>query len=152
MKNAAIAVIVIAAGLGVGGGAAFCANTLLAEQGHGPQQGGAPVAAAVVAAPVFVRTGVMLAPLVFPDGRLAGYVNFDVELEVRADKVDFVSERLPLLLHAVNMRTYRTPMTSGSDGLIPDLTAFRGVLTAAATEAFGPGVVLRAAIVQAAPA
>ncbi len=147
MKNAVIAIVMVAAGLVTGGGGAFLASNFLAGQGHGGPS--APVAAV---APVFVRTGAMLAPLVFPDGRLAGYVNFDVQLEVAADRADYVSDRLPLLLHAVNMRTYRTPMTSGPDGLIPDLTAFRAVLAAAATEAFGPGVVLRAAIVQAAPA
>jgi hypothetical protein len=148
MKNAVIAALVIACGLGIGGGAAFGANTFLA--GHG--KGGPPAPAAIVMAPVFVRTGEMLAPLVFPDGRLAGYVNFDVQLEVAAGRADYVGARLPLLLHAVNMRTYRTPMTSGPDGLIPNLAVFRTVLTEAATEAFGPGVVLRAAIVQAAPA
>ncbi len=149
MKNMIIALVVVAAGLATGGGAALLAGNLMGGQGHGGPPSPAPVA---VAAPVFVRTGEMLAPLVFPDGRLAGYVNFDVQLEVAPDRAGYVADRLPLLLHAVNMRTYRTPMTSGPDGLIPDLTAFRAVLAAAATEAFGPGVVLRAAIVQAAPA
>jgi hypothetical protein len=30
------------------------------------------------------------------------------------DKSDFVTARLPLLLHAINMRTYRTPMAAGA--------------------------------------
>ncbi len=139
-----IAVLVATAGAGVGGGAAWGVGRFQ----HDPR----PVPRPLPAPPVFVRAGTVLAPLVFPDGRLAGYVNFEVELEVAADRAEFVRARLPLLLHAINMRTYRTPMTSGADGLIPDLGVFRTVLMAAAAEAFGPAMVRRAAIVQAVPA
>jgi hypothetical protein len=139
-----VAALVMAIGAGVGGGAAWSVGQLQ----HDPR----PVPKPLPAAPVFVRSGPIMAPLVFPDGRLAGYVNFDVELEVAEDRAEFVRARLPLLLHALNMRTYRTPMTSGPDGLIPDLKAFRSILMAAATEAFGPAIVRRAAIVQAVPA
>ena len=120
----------------------------------GPQAP-APAAAAQVedeVEPSFVDAGKILAPLVFADGRLSGYVQFQVQLEVPADKAEFVSARLPLLLHAVNMRTYRTPMAAGPDGLIPDLETFRKVVMAAAPEAFGPGVLRKVAVTQANPA
>jgi hypothetical protein len=136
----------ILAGLGLGGGAAYATVTLL-----GPTKPGA-AAHAEDAEPSFVDAGKVLAPLVFPDGRLSGYVQFQVQLEVPEDKAAFVTARLPLLLHAINMRTYRTAMAAGPDGLIPDLETFRKVVLAAAPEAFGPGVLRKVAVTQANPA
>jgi hypothetical protein len=147
MKTPVLAVIIVVAGIAVGSGAAFGTGLVL-----GKQHSGAAAKAEVAAPPTFVPTGKILAPLVFPGGRLAGYVSIEAQFEVPEDKVEFVRARLPLLLHAVNMRTYRTPMTSGPDGMLPDLAVFRTVLMAAAGETFGPGVVSRAAITQATPA
>lgn len=151
MKKILFLLTVLLSGLGLGGGAAYATVLLLGAQ--------APAAAAPAAAhvddkvePSFVDAGKILAPLVFADGRLSGYVQFQVQLEVPADKAEFVSARLPLLLHAVNMRTYRTPMAAGPDGLIPDLETFRKVVMAAAPEAFGPGVLRKVAVTQANPA
>ncbi|MBB5685229.1 hypothetical protein [Sphingobium boeckii] len=101
--------------------------------------------------PVFVPTGPVLAPLVFSDGRLAGYASFEVQLEVINGEDAMVKERVPLLLNAINMRTHRTPMASGPDGLVPNLEAFRTLVMQAAQEVYGPGVIGRAAITQATP-
>ncbi len=68
------------------------------------------------------------------------------------DKADYVTARLPLLLHAINMRTFRTPMASGPDGLLPDLETFRRVVMASAPEAFGPGVLRKVAVTKVNPA
>lgn len=100
---------------------------------------------------VFVPTGPVLAPLVFPDGRLAGYVQFQVQVEVDSDKSEEITERIPLLLDAINMRTYKTPMASGPDGMLPELGTFRKVVDQAAKQAFGPGVVHKAVVTQAQP-
>ena len=100
---------------------------------------------------VFIPTGPIMAPLVFPDGRLSGYVSFLVQLEVETDRGEELTARMPLLLDAINMRTYKTPMASGPDGMLPNLDAFRTVVNAAAIEAFGPGVVKKAAVMQAQP-
>lgn len=143
MKTTVIAGLTIVIGIAVGGGAAFGTSFLLQR----------PAAEAPVdASPTFVPTGRILAPLVFPDGRLAGYVNIEAQLQVAPERAAFVTDRLPLLLHAVNMRTFRTPMASGPDGMLPDLVQFRRVLTTACAEAFGPGAVKIVAITQAAPA
>lgn len=99
----------------------------------------------------FVPTGTMMAPLVFSDGRLSGYVSFNVQLEVPQGEAERVKAKLPLLLNAVNMRTYRTPMASGPDGLIPGLEVFRKVVIDAAQETYGRGFVLRAIVTQASP-
>lgn len=99
----------------------------------------------------FVPTGTMMAPLVFPDGRLSGYTSFEVQLEVLQGEAERVRAKLPLLLNAVNMRTYRTPLASGRDGLIPALTPFRKVVIDAAREIYGPDLVRRAIVTQASP-
>lgn len=133
-------------GLAVGGGAAYATVTLLA-----PARGGAR-AQPPPADPVFVPAGKILAPLVSGDGRLAGYVSFEFQVEVAPDKADFVTARLPFLLSAINMRTYRAPMASGPDGMLPDIEVFRKIVEDAGREAFGAGVVRRAAITAAVPA
>ena len=99
----------------------------------------------------FVPTGTMLAPLTFADGRLSGYASFEVQIEVAQGEGESAKERLPLLLNAVNMRTYRTPLASGPDGLIPGLDTFRRVVMDAATETYGPGFVRRVVVTQASP-
>lgn len=140
MRKLLLMLAVAVAGLGVGGGGAWATSMFLAP----------PVADAAGPA-VFVPAGKVLAPLVSKDGRLAGYESFTVELEVSAGTAEDVQARLPLLLNAINMRTYRTPMAAGPDGLLPNIATFRKVVMEAADEAFGKGVVRRAAITEARP-
>jgi hypothetical protein len=145
VKTLPLALLVTLAGLGIGAGASF---------GTSYAMGAMTEHAATAAAdepPTFVSSGTILAPLVYPSGRLAGYVVFDAELQTSAENAEIVRARLPLLMHAVNMRTYRTPMASGPDGMLPNLEVFRALLVAASTEAFGKGVVERVAITRAAP-
>lgn len=132
--------ILLALGCAVGGGSAYATGLFL-----GPVE-------RQEADSAFVPTGPLLAPLVLDDGRLTGYVSFEMQLEVPADQVDFVTARMPLLLHAINLRTFRSPLASGPDGMLPDVAQFREVVMAAAEEAFGSAVVRHAAITQATPA
>ncbi|WP_213981698.1 hypothetical protein [Sphingomonas sp. dw_22] len=145
MKKILFLLIVLLAGLGLGGGAAF-ATMLVLGPGHGETASDEDTRSA------FVPTDKILAPLVFADGHLAGYVQFDVQLEVPEDKAEFVKDRLPLLLHAINMRTYRTPMAAGPDGILPDLEIFRKVVLQSSQEAFGAPIVRKVAITAASPA
>ena len=101
---------------------------------------------------LFVPAGSILAPIVASDGRLSGYARFEVQLEVTQSGEAEATAKLPLFLHAVNMRTYRSPMASGPDNLLPDLKIFRAVLMEAAAEALGKDVVRNAAVTAAAPA
>ena len=144
MKTPIIAGLTLIAGIAVGGGAAFGTDLIMQRAAAAP--------ATADELPIFVATGPILSPLVFPDGRLAGYVSVEAQLQVSPDQAAFVTDRLPLLLHAVNMRTFRTPMSSGPDGMLTDLGVFRQVLTTACTEAFGPGVIKIVAITKAVPA
>ena len=140
MKKILFLAIVLLSGLGLGGAAAFGTLVVL-----GPRPAHAATA--------FVQVDKLLAPLVSPDdGRLTGYVQFQFNLEVPKDKSSEVTKRLPLLLHAINMRTFRTPMAAGKDGLLPSLEQFRKIVEAAAPEAFGASVVRKVAITQATPA
>lgn len=145
MKTIMLPLAVLIAGAGVGGGAAYGMSMLLGDS--------APKADAPMPEDTsFVPTARILAPLVMSDGRLSGYVAFEVQLEVAADEAEVVAARMPLLLHAINMRTYRTPMAAGPDGMLPDLGMFRKLVMDAAPEAFGKGVVRKAAITGAVPA
>lgn len=137
--------LVLLAGTAVGGGAAFGTSLLV-----GPRPAGARAASDEKTG--FVSAAKVTAPLVLADGRLSGYVSFEVSLEVPQAQAESVTARMPLFLHAVNMRTYRTPMAAGPDGLLPDLSTFRRVCMDAANEAFGAHVVRFAAITKAVPA
>ncbi len=144
MKKVLLPLVVATLGVAVGGGSAYATSMILgpapAQTKEAPQE------------MAFVPAGKILAPLVFPDGRLSGYVSFEVALEVPADRSEEIAARLPLLLNAINMRAYRTPMTSGRDGMLPDIAAFRKLVQESAVEAFGNGAVRRAAVTQAVPA
>ena len=142
MKRIFLLLGLLIVGVAVGGGAAYATVMLL-----GPQP-----AAQADAESAFVPTGPVLAPLVLRDGRLSGYVSFEVQLEVPADQTEFVAARMPMLLHAINLRTFRSPLASGPDGMLPNVDQFRAVVMAAAPEAFGQSVVRHAAITQANPA
>lgn len=139
--------IMLLAGAAIGGGGAYATLSIL----------GPPAAADAHAAPApvetsFVSVAKVMAPLVLADGRLSGYVSFDVDLQVATEKAPDVTAKLPLLLHAINMRTYRTPLAAGPDGMLPDIAGLRKVVMAAAPDAFGPGIVRRVAITRAEPA
>jgi len=141
MKKPLISALVLLLGLGTGGAGAVATSLVMADR-H----------AQAAKESLFVPTGPIIAPLVFPDGRLSGYVTFEAQVEVASDKVDSVRKQLPLLLDAVNMRTYRTPMASGPDGLVPGVDAFRRVLLDAAIQTFGRETIRRAVVTQAVPA
>ncbi len=142
MKRLLLLLHILVAGGGVGVGAAVAVAKL-----------GGPVKPQVSKSEetAFVPTGAILAPLVLSDGRLSGYVSIEVQLEVPADKTEFVTQRLPLLLHAINLKTFRTPLAAGPDGMLPNVEGFRRLVQTAAPEAFGAGVVRQVAITQARP-
>lgn len=141
MKLLIRGLVLLPLGLIVGAGASYATAAILG-----------PPAAHEVVDSAFVPTGKVLAPLVLEDGRLAGYVSFEIQLEVPSDQVEFVTTRMPLLLHAINVANFRSPLASGRDGMLPNVEQFRKVVMAAAPQAFGNGVVRHAAITHADPA
>lgn len=145
MRKILVPLAVLILGTGVGGGAAFGTSIIVGSRQPGAAKAATPEATG------FVPTGKIIAPLVMADGRLAGYFSFEVQVEVPVDDVETVTAKIPLLLHAVNMRTYRTPMAAGPDGMLPDVGIFRKVVGDAATEAFGAGIVRKVAVTNAVP-
>lgn len=140
-----IAVGALVGGTAIGGGAAYGVVHWAPQMLPGMHVPKAPEATE------FVPTGTILAPVTFADGRLSGYVSFECQLEVPKGKAAEVTQKLPVLLNAVNMRSYRQPLASGPDGMIPNLDLFRRLMMDAAREVYGPEFVRRAVITQAAP-
>lgn len=137
-------VIILTTGVAVGGSAGYAATLLLGPSNAQAKQ---------VEETTFVDVDNVLAPLVLPDGkRLAGYVSFQVALEVPVDHAEDISSRVPLLRHEINMRTYRRPMASGPDGTLPTLEVFRKIVEESSEIVFGKGAVRKIAIASATPA
>ncbi|RDS78695.1 hypothetical protein DL238_12665 [Alteriqipengyuania lutimaris] len=149
MKQMILPIALLIGGVGVGGGASYATATLL-----GPAGGSAASSAEDgEAATTLVEVENVIAPLVLPDGqRLAGYVSFKLALQVPEEEAEDVTAHLPLLLHEINMRTYREPMASGPDGTLPTLEVFRAIVQEAADVAFDKGTVSAVAIASATPA
>lgn len=143
MKRLIVLLVLLGIGLGMGAGAAYGVAQLL-----GPPP---PKSAPPKPETVFIALGTLLSPIVAEDGRLSGYANFDVQLEVAADREAEVTSKLPLLLHAINLRTWSAPMASGPDHILPDLRVFAGVVDTAAAKSLGKGAVQRVIITGARP-
>lgn len=145
MKKLIVPLGILLAGGGVGGGAAFATRQFV----------GAKTATAATTADaeplVFVPVTKVIAPLVLADGALAGYVVFDTELQVADTAAPDVTAKLPLLLHAINMRTYRAPLGTGPDGMLANIDELKHVVRAACDETFGKATVRRIAITHAEP-
>lgn len=143
MKKLLALLVLLALGLGLGAGAAYGVAQLL-----GPPP---PKSAPPQEATAFVSAGSLLAPIVAGDGKLSGYATFDVQLEVPAADEAEATEKLPLLLHAVNLRTWSTPMAAGPDHILPDLRTLASVVKTAAEEAYGRKIVRRVIVTGAKP-
>ena len=142
------AIVMLVAGAGLGGGAAYGTDMILGGSIAAPgNPSGDDASPAQLAS-----AGTLLAPLVLANGHLSGYVSFDVEFEVGEDDAEYVAALQPLFAHELNLRTYRAPLAAGPDGLLPDLDGLREVVDDAATAAFGEGVVRRSLITKAVPA
>jgi|TARA_R100000049_G_C1954064_1_gene105084 hypothetical protein len=147
IKKMIMPIVLLAGGAGIGSGAAYATSMLL-----GPDDP-ASASSAEEKPTTLVEVDDVMAPLVLPDGqRLAGYVSFQIALQVPEDKAEDVTARLPLLRHEINMRTYRKPMASGPDGTLPTLEIFRQIVQEAADVAFEKGTVSAVAIASARPA
>ena len=131
---------------------------LLAGAGGGTAVGLLMPAAPAAPAPVetgdgkFVTLGALLVPLTLPDGRFTGYFRIEPQLEVGADDVDGVTAKLPLVIHAVNLRAYSKPLAVGPDGRLPDARSVRAIVADEAGKVLGRGVVRSVALTSLSPA
>lgn len=147
MKRILFFLLLLIGGAGVGGASAFAVGLL-----HPPPAAGDKPAPARSEtdeeAPEFVPAEVLV-PLVFEDGQLAGYASLKLALRVAPGTGETTKERLPLLLNAINLQTYRTPLATGPDGRLPDLATFRSLVQRSADQALGKGTILQVAITEA---
>lgn len=156
MKKALLGLALLLGGAAAGAGGGWATLAFLpavVAAAPGEAQGDARAARVAGDAPTaLVSAGRVLAPLVHADGTLAGYSGFQLQVEVPEGRAADITARLPILLHAINMRTFRAPLAAGPDGLIPDLELFRATVQQAADESFGKGAVKRVLVTEAAPA
>ena len=152
MRRLVLLGVALVGGIVVGGGSAFGVGLIAPAGAQRPAAPSDPSDSADPGDFAFVPTGPILVPLVFGDGRLAGYSSIEVQLRVGSDRIEEVTAKLPLLLHAINLRTYRAPLAAAPDGQIPDLALFRKIVAAAAAQALGKDTVTTVAITQARPA
>lgn len=144
MKRTLLLLGCLISGAVTGGGAALAVGAFVTPS---------PAPAVAESGPLrFVKVGSVLAPLVFEDGQLAGYASFELQLHVPEDAAEDVTARIPLLLHALNLQTYRTPLAAGPGGQLPDLAAFRRLVARSSDSVFGRGTVRQVAITNARPA
>ena len=146
MKKILFPALVLILGAGVGAGSGYGAGLLF-----GPPDAKAEAHTEESVPTTFVAIPRMVAPLVLADGHLSGYAAFEVQLEVAEADAGMVNQRVPFLQHAINLRTFRTPMAAGVDGAIPDLDRYRNVVAAASVEVLGKNIVRKVAITQAVP-
>lgn len=150
MNKLLLAPLMLAAGLATGGGAAFGVRAILpgaAEAEPKPKS-----EADEGDATAFVPVGAVLVPMTYSDGQLTGYVTIECSLEVSAEEKAGIEARLPLLLHAINMRAYRAPLAAGADGRLPDVQLFRRLVLEEARKIYGGGAVRTVAVTKAQPA
>lgn len=156
MKKPLLGILLLVTGTaaGAGGGWAlitFMPGLLPAGASTDGAQAHAGAGADDEAPTAIVPAGRVLAPLVYQDGTLAGYGGFQIQIEVPEAKAADITARLPILLHAINMRTFKAPLAAGPDGMIPDLDVFRLTVQQAADDSFGKGTVKRVLVTEAAP-
>lgn len=145
MKKILGLILILLLGIGTGAGASFGIGMVM-----GPP---APPKAEVKVEDekIFMPTGPLVLPVVTVDGDLSGYGNFEVQLEIKKRDEAELKPRMPLLLHAINLRAYRTPMAAGKQKILPDLNQLSAVVMESATAAWGKGKVLRAVVISARP-
>lgn len=112
----------------------------------------APRAAVTAGDGRFVTIGALLVPILVDDRQLTAYATVEAQLEVGEADEEGVTARLPLVIHAVNVQLYGTPLASGPDGRLPDAAVLRKVFAEESQRVLGPGVVRSVALTRIAPA
>ena len=110
-----------------------------------------PAFEAPAAASEFMEMPPVMAPLVDKTGKLVGYGAFEIQYEVPKGEAEEMAASIPVLLDAINMRTYRAPLAGGTDSVIPSLGALRKVLLEAGAEVYGKERIRSVAITRASP-
>ncbi len=100
----------------------------------------------------FVTLGALLIPVMLADGQLTAYVTIEAQIEVGEADEEAATERVPLIIHAVNLRAFTTPLGAGPDGRLPDAARVRAIVAEEAGKILGSGRVRSIALTRLAPA
>lgn len=100
----------------------------------------AALAAEQAAAPKaveYVEVGKLMVPVVDHEGDLVSYLRVEATLEVPEGSGEDVRSKLPIVMHEVNMRTWKTALSQGADGRLVDTNGLEKIFSAAAREVYG---------------
>lgn len=85
----------------------------------------------------YVALGKVTLPVVDKDGDLVRYVAIDASLEVPQGDGDEAKTKLPVVLHQINMVTWKSALSSGPDGELVDTNAVEKIFETAAKQVYG---------------
>lgn len=146
MRQILTIILCLLAGIGIGGGGTYAYALNFGLGGKPATNRTDPAGDNKVLAPFKIR-----APITFEDGTLATYAVFKVQLVVKAEAAEKAETNEAMVLNAINMRTYKTPLIKGPDGQLPDVETFRKVISEAGSEALGKGVIANILITDVQP-
>ena len=88
----------------------------------------------------YVDLGKVTVPVVDSDGDLVRYVTINASLEVPKGAGDATKSKLPVVLHEINMATWKSALSSGPDGELVDTNAVERIFESAAKQVYGKDV------------
>jgi hypothetical protein len=144
MNRSLFLVATVVVGIVLGGATGWAASQFLVPMLK-------PVSKPAQEPTAFLEMPRMLGPIVDQEGRLMGYNQFIVHVEIQTKSDEDLKQWVPLLQDAINMRTFRTPMAVGTDGQRPNLDMLRQMVRAAAEEVLGKKEVRRILITESQP-
>lgn len=88
----------------------------------------------------YVEVGKIMVPVVDHDGDLMSYLKVEAMLEVPEGTGEEVKVKLPVVIHEINMVTWRTALSAGPDGRLVDTNALQKIFAGAAARVYGKDV------------
>lgn len=151
-KSPLVPILAAVAGIALGGGGA--AGYFLTRPPAGANAETQPAeekGADADAAPEFVDLSRLTVPMIDPAGKLKGYMNLDLKLEVPASEVEFTKARVPIIRHAINETVSGTSVADPKNPELLDYKRTEKLLMDAVNAALGKQVVQSVQVVAAMP-
>jgi hypothetical protein len=98
----------------------------------------------------YVEVGKVTLPLVDEQGDLVSYVKVEASLEVPEGEGEAAKLKLPVVLHEINMVTWRSALSKGSDGRLVDTKAVEKIFVGAAKQVYGKDLDVKRVLVTSA--
>lgn len=145
-----VPVLMVVVGLLLGGGGATAWFLFLGPQAAHEEQApekpkGPPLP------PEFVTINRLTVAMVNPEGMLTGHMSLDLKLEVKAEDLEYVKARIPMMRHSMNETLSGTTIADKNNPLLLDYDAAQSVLRTAANRALAREAVLSVQITNALP-